>query len=213
MPKNDVSIAVLARTNQQLRIYQDLLYAAGIRYHILGGVSFYALKEIRKILDCVRETYRFHSGPRAVELAIQQTGILDYCKNYAEIDSSPYENIREIQRVAERFKTGEELLRHAQKVQAASRMKKGVSLATIHASKGREFQVVFVVGVQEGLLPHKSSENLDEEARLLFVAVSRAEKELYLSHWGPISRFMNSVKTIPTVHKTAEPQTTLFANL
>ena len=61
-----------------------------------------------------------------------------------------------------------------------------VSLMTIHAAKGLEFPVVFVVGVNEGLLPHQRSsstlEGLEEERRLFYVAVTRAKQLLYLSY-------------------------------
>lgn len=57
---------------------------------------------------------------------------------------------------------------------------KGVRLITIHQSKGLEFPVVFVIGVSEGLLPHKLGD-ITEERRLLYVAITRAQQELYFS--------------------------------
>ncbi len=60
----------------------------------------------------------------------------------------------------------------------------GVSVMTIHAAKGLEFPVVFVVGLEEGLMPHSMSlrdNNLEEERRLCYVAMTRAKEQLYLS--------------------------------
>ena len=56
-----------------------------------------------------------------------------------------------------------------------------VKLMTIHKSKGLEFPVVFISGVSDGLLPHKRNSNIDDEKRLFYVGITRAEKELYLT--------------------------------
>ena len=61
-----------------------------------------------------------------------------------------------------------------------------VQLMTVHASKGLEFDAVFITGLEEGLFPHENSMNdydgLEEERRLMYVAITRARKRLYISH-------------------------------
>lgn len=61
-----------------------------------------------------------------------------------------------------------------------------VQLMTVHSSKGLEFDVVFITGLEEGLFPHENSmsdfDGLEEERRLMYVAITRARKRLYLSH-------------------------------
>ncbi len=81
---------------------------------------------------------------------------------------------------------------------------RGVSLSTIHASKGLEYHVVFVVGCEENLLPHwkamESEDELQEERRLMYVAMTRAEKFLFLSsadyrkgQFNRASRFLDEI--------------------
>jgi DNA helicase-2/ATP-dependent DNA helicase PcrA len=64
--------------------------------------------------------------------------------------------------------------------------RQAVSLMTLHAAKGLEFPAVFVVAVEQGILPHqrakKDDNDFEEERRLLFVGMTRAKEELYLSH-------------------------------
>ena len=61
-----------------------------------------------------------------------------------------------------------------------------VQLMTVHSAKGLEFDCVFITGLEEGLFPHENSmsdhESLEEERRLMYVAITRARKRLYLSH-------------------------------
>ena len=62
----------------------------------------------------------------------------------------------------------------------------GVTLMTVHSAKGLEFPVVFLVGLEDGVFPHSRSLNdekeMEEERRLAYVAITRAEKILYVTH-------------------------------
>lgn len=79
--------------------------------------------------------------------------------------------------------------------------KNAVKLLTIHKSKGMEFPIVFIIGCNDTLLPHQKNNNINDERRLLYVAITRAEKELYMSYvdlynnnFINISPFMNDIK-------------------
>ena len=60
-----------------------------------------------------------------------------------------------------------------------------VMLMTMHSAKGLEFPVVFIIGCEEGILPHKMAlkeRSVDEERRLMYVAMTRAKNNLFISH-------------------------------
>ena len=94
-----------------------------------------------------------------------------------------------------------------------------VTLMTVHAAKGLEFPYVFVVGLEQNLFPSllasDSQENLEEERRLFYVAITRAEKRLFLSHttnrfkWGNYifcepSQFLNEIDEKHVIKKEVE---------
>jgi DNA helicase-2/ATP-dependent DNA helicase PcrA len=99
-----------------------------------------------------------------------------------------------------------------------------VQLMTVHAAKGLEFHSVFISGLEEGLCPHENSmfeqDGLEEERRLMYVAITRARRRLYLSfaqsrmlhgqmRYGIASRFLNEIpekllKSINVPQRAAE---------
>ena len=72
-----------------------------------------------------------------------------------------------------------------------------INLMTVHLAKGLEFENVFIAGAAEGLLPHiRSIDNdlsLEEERRLMYVAMTRAKKKLHISFYGMPSRFIAEI--------------------
>ena len=82
-----------------------------------------------------------------------------------------------------------------------------VKLLTIHKAKGTEYPIVFIIGCNEGLLPHHRSDDVDDECRLFYVAITRAEKELYMSYmdlyngkFKPISPFIDAITETIKIH-------------
>lgn len=99
-------------------------------------------------------------------------------------DDSRVQNIDQLQMAAGKFQSIKAFLDYTDTFEEALSVhdsENGVSLMTIHKSKGLEFQVVFLVGMVEGILPTKKGD-LEEERRICFVAMSRAMQLLYLSY-------------------------------
>ncbi len=111
-------------------------------------------------------------------------------------DNDAIENINELSKVAGRYKTVPDFLDHARRAIAASRKSKQprLSLSTVHQAKGREWDHVFVCGVNHEVLPHKRGQIM-EERRIFYVACTRAAKTLTVSFFGVPSVFLKDVYT------------------
>jgi len=106
-----------------------------------------------------------------------------------EEDLSRLENIKELMSVAREYPVLEEFLQSTALVQETDKLKadqKGVTLMTLHASKGLEFKNVLMIGMEEGLFPHSRSlmdrAELEEERRLCYVGMTRAKENLFLTY-------------------------------
>jgi len=97
-------------------------------------------------------------------------------------DDVKIQNINQLQISAARYRDIESFLNYTDSFQDESANdKEGVSLMTIHKSKGLEFPVVFIPGLVEGITPTKKGD-IEEERRIVFVGCPRAMKVLYLSY-------------------------------
>ena len=75
----------------------------------------------------------------------------------------------------------------------------GVTLISLHSSKGLEFPIVFIVGVEEDILPHKKSVgDVEEERRLFYVGITRAMKELFITHTAHRLKYGKNVPSNPS---------------
>lgn len=127
-----------------------------------------------------------------LELLDKVVEATDYLSLYnANIEEEAYrlENIKELRSVATEFPDLTTFLETIALVEDQDGRKtkrdKSVTLMTLHAAKGLEFPIVFMVGMEEGLFPHSRSvmdrEELEEERRLCYVGLTRAKERLYLS--------------------------------
>ena len=126
----------------------------------------------------------------AIQYIISSLGYIDYLREYANKFNQNFSDLEdvleELKGAAEGFKTIVEFLAHVENVKEEIEKSKvvqdGVILSTIHGVKGMEFKNVFIIDCNEETIPHKSSmeDNLEEERRLFYVAITRAIKNLYV---------------------------------
>lgn len=135
--------------------------------------------------------YRDLKPDDALKSVIQALKAVEYYReDEYQIDSDPVENLVELTKLASRHSSIKGFLDYTRRASAASKNKKGVALATCHAAKGLEFHTVYLVGCQEGMMPHSKATDLEEERAVFFVACSRAEQELHISYSGQPSPFL-----------------------
>lgn len=97
-------------------------------------------------------------------------------------DDSKVENLNTLQNMASNYTDVKRFISFIMKFEKEKKTDhNSVQLMTIHKSKGLEFPIVFVAGVNQGILPHGKNQNQDEEKRLMYVAITRAEKILHVS--------------------------------
>src|SRR3989344_1399778 len=147
-----------------------------------------------------------------LDLVFEKTCYLElYDKDNPE-DQARIENIKELRSVATEFPKLNDFLEQVALVETAQNSKGALSLnlnsqgaatlMTAHAAKGLEFPVVFIVGLEEGLFPHSraltNQEELEEERRLVYVGVTRAKKQLYLTYAGRRMIFGQSGSSYPS---------------
>ena len=167
------------------------------------------------MIDVMREQTPGMTLREIIEVVLEKTGLIEHYKTEKE-GADRVENLEELVNAAESFVTQEgfgrdaeatasEMVPNAEDGEVMSPLaaflthaaleagdnqaqagEDAVQLMTVHASKGLEFDAVFISGLEEGLFPHENSMNdydgLEEERRLMYVAMTRARKRLYLSH-------------------------------
>lgn len=196
----------------------DVLANAG---SILDGRSATAVVNFATMIQSFQATAKNHSAFDTAMHIAQHSGLLKSLYEDKSVEGlSRYENIQELLNGIKEFSEREDLEEKGldiflQDVALLTNDDKDkdpnadtVSLMTIHASKGLEFNSVFIVGMEENLFPSQLSLNsrseLEEERRLFYVAVTRAEKKLHISYatsryrWGSLnncepSRFLDEL--------------------
>ncbi|MGW1563500.1 ATP-dependent DNA helicase UvrD2 [Streptomyces sp. NPDC002144] len=195
-------IAVLFRTNAQSETYEQALADAGVPYQLRGAERFFDRPEVRRAIVNLRGAARFGGNdsllddavdlPSQVRAVLSGEGWTPQPPAGSGAVRERWESLAALVNLAQDFTAAQpgatlghlvaELderagAQHAPTVQ-------GVTLASLHSAKGLEWDVVFLVGIAEGMVPityAKTDEQIEEERRLLYVGVTRARERLHVS--------------------------------
>ncbi|MFF4020568.1 ATP-dependent DNA helicase UvrD2 [Streptomyces sp. NPDC001843] len=195
-------IAVLFRTNSQSETYEQALADVGVPYQLRGAERFFDRPEVRKAGIALRGAARFGGNdsllddavtlPSQVRAVLSGEGWTGEPPAGSGVVRERWESLAALVNLAHDFAAAKpdatlgdfvaELderanAQHAPTVQ-------GVTLASLHSAKGLEWDVVFLVGIAEGMMPityAKTEEQIEEERRLLYVGVTRARERLHVS--------------------------------
>ncbi|GAA1170931.1 ATP-dependent DNA helicase UvrD2 [Ornithinimicrobium humiphilum] len=214
-------IAVLFRTNGQSEAVETALARADVPYLVRGGERFFSRAEVRAGVLLLRGAVRSDDGSsplgEVVRAVLTGAGWSPTPPEGAGATRERWESLQALVRLADDLagtapgaRVGDlvaELDRRAAEQHAPT--VEGITLASLHAAKGLEWDVVLLVGCSEGLLPitlADTPERVEEERRLLYVGITRARKELHLS-WAAarapggrssrsVSRFLAPAATV-----------------
>lgn len=188
-------IAVLFRTNSQSEVIEDALARAAIGYQVRGGERYFSRPEVKAALVALRTEAKAESEdsmPDRTKRAVRTVGWETEAPAARGAVRERWDSLNTLVTLAEdlyarRGADLDDLLAElsdrieAQHAPAAD----GVTLASIHAAKGLEWDAVFLIGLSDGLLPISMAttpEQIAEERRLLYVGVTRAREFLELSY-------------------------------
>ena len=153
--------------------------------------------QFEKTLDTIQAAAEEQYPSALIRFVLEQSGLREEYENEGEQGIERIENVGELATLASIYDTlplGEGVMKFLEDAalrsdqDALKDSPEGVRLLTVHASKGLEFRVVFIVGLEEGLFPHERSaraaktEDREEERRLFYVALTRAKERLFLTH-------------------------------
>jgi DNA helicase-2/ATP-dependent DNA helicase PcrA len=174
--------------------HESLLRAIPVAVELgVAGRAASALTRFTDLVESLRGEVLALPPDALVREVVKQTGYVDYARSEGpEIGRARLENLEQLVTAAAEHDEagGEGLAAFLDRVSLVSDAdvvdgESGVALMTLHCAKGLEFPVVFIVGLEEGLLPHsraaESPSDLEEERRLLYVGMTRARERLTLS--------------------------------
>jgi DNA helicase-2/ATP-dependent DNA helicase PcrA len=213
VPKRGVGESSVGRLDAYARSH-GLTFTDTLREAAAAGVTGKALKGIEEFLKLIDDLGHFVTdGPAPlIEAAMQRSGYVAELEAEHSIEAEGrIENLAELAGAARDFASVDEFLEQISLVADTDDLdgdESAIVLMTLHAAKGLEFPVVFLIGLEDGVFPHLRSigdpDELEEERRLAYVGITRARERLHLSHawartmfgttqYNPPSRFLDEI--------------------
>ena len=176
----------------------------------VGGAALRGINEFVTLIDSL-DGERDHGPAHLLRELLERSGYLAELRNEDTHEATGrIENLEELIGAAEEFPDTNDFLEKVSLVSDTDDIAGDdkVMMMTLHSAKGLEFPTVFIVGLEEGIFPHSrtllDATQLEEERRLAYVGITRAEQRLYLSHawsrglhgsrqYNPPSRFLDEI--------------------
>lgn len=199
VPKRSIGATTVAKLQEYARANGTSLFMTLTQLHLIDSIKGKTKEKLEEfgilILTLVSEMEN-RTVLDILESILDRTGYLAQLEESTDPqDQARAENIGELLSVAKDFQdtnpsgTVEDFLEQValvNDVDSFEQEESKVTLMTLHAAKGLEFPIVFLCGLEEGLFPHSRTlmnpEEIEEERRLAYVGITRAEKELYISN-------------------------------
>ena len=186
------SIAVLMRVNSQSAILERALEEVGVGSRVRGAARFFDQPEVREAVHALRAAALTIAGEplfKSVSDVLRALGWTAQAPDGPGAVRARWESLNAIARLVDDAPPGTTFRTFADDLRARAEAQheptvSAVTLATLHSAKGLEWDEVFIVGLNEGMLPiayAKGFEAIDEERRLLYVGITRARRRLELS--------------------------------
>ncbi|MDO8512848.1 MAG: UvrD-helicase domain-containing protein [bacterium] len=188
----------------------DAVNRAGIPEARRGSLDQLAviIDELRSKIENTRPVIIFDELLRKIQFKNYLREESERTHGRSDLGDNKFENVMELATVANRHDNLAEfieelaLISDAEKSSSKDENRQRIKMMTIHAAKGLEFPIVAVAGMEEGLLPHQNSlemdSQLEEERRLCYVAITRAREELFLSYARTRTIYGKMVETNPS---------------
>ena len=199
VPKRSIGVTTVAKLQEYARANGTSLFMTLTQLHLIDsikGKTKEKLEEFGILIFTLVSEMENRTVLDILESILDRTGYLAQLEESTDPqDQARAENIGELLSVAKDFQdtnpsgTVEDFLEQValvNDVDSFEQEESKVTLMTLHAAKGLEFPIVFLCGLEEGLFPHSRTlmnpEEIEEERRLAYVGITRAEKELYISN-------------------------------